>query len=274
VKLEVNGISFNYGSRTALNDVTFSIGEGEVVGLIGPNGSGKTTLIKSIDRILKPRAGAVYVDGRETARLDNVQRSRLMAYVPQSAHSVFSSTVFDTLLLGRKPHISWGLSQRDKEVVSRNIALMGLEKYTLRQFSELSGGEKQKVLITRALVQEPEILLLDEPTANLDLRHQIEVLHIIRWIAREKDITVLMVLHDLNLASRFSGRLILLKDGKVWDGGTPEEVLTPENIRQVYGIEAAVYRESGHTHLIPLEISQAGRQQEEGRRALVADGNR
>jgi iron complex transport system ATP-binding protein len=136
---------------------------------------------------------------------------------------------------------------------------MGLEDYTLRQFNELSGGERQKVLITRALVQEPEVLLLDELTSNLDLRHQIEVLNIIRWVAREKGITVLMVMHDLNLAARFSDRLILLKEGKVWDGGTPAEVLTPENMRQVYGIEVTIYRNSGTTHIIPLEVSQAER---------------
>ncbi|MCL0063598.1 ABC transporter ATP-binding protein [Dehalococcoidia bacterium] len=237
-----------------------------------PNGSGKTTLIKCIDRILKPRAGVVLVDGGEIRKMTLHERSRLMAYVPQSGHSVFSSTVFDTLLLGRKPYISWGLSQRDKEVVSQAISLMGLEDYTLRQFNELSGGERQKVLITRALVQEPEVLLLDEPTSNLDLRHQIEVLNIIRWVAREKGITVLMVLHDLNLASRFSDRLVMLKEGKVWAEGTPAEVLTPENMRQVYGIEATVYRNSGRPHIIPLEVCQAETRLQDEQGKEVKDG--
>ena len=274
MKLEINGIRFSYGGRPALKEVTFSVKGGEVVGFIGPNGSGKTTLIKCIDRILKPKAGVVLVDGGEVGKVGLKERSRLMAYVPQSAHSVFSSTVFDTLLLGRKPYISWGLSQRDKEVVSQAISLMGLEDYTLRQFNELSGGERQKVLITRALVQEPEVLLLDEPTSNLDLRHQIEVLNIIRWVAREKGITVLMVMHDLNLASRFSDRLIMLKEGKVWDGGTPAEVLTPENMREVYGIEATIYRNSGHPYIMPLEVSRTERrlENEEGKEAFVKDG--
>ncbi|MCL0057667.1 ABC transporter ATP-binding protein, partial [Dehalococcoidales bacterium] len=229
MKLEIKGIRFSYGSRPALKGVTFSVKGGEAVSFVGPNGSGKTTLIKCIDRILKPKAGVVLVDGGEIRKMTLHERSQLMAYVPQSGHSVFSSTVFDTLLLGRKPYISWGLSQRDKEVVSQAISLMGLEDYTLRQFNGLSGGERQKVLITRALVQEPEVLLLDEPTSNLDLRHQIEVLNIIRWVTREKGITVLMVLHDLNLASRFSDRVVMLKEGKI-----PAEVLTPENMRQVY----------------------------------------
>lgn len=274
MKLEIKGISFSYGGRPALDGVTFGVKEGEVVGFIGPNGSGKTTLIKCIDRILKPKAGVVLVGGGEVGKVGLKERSRLIAYVPQSAYSVFSATVFDTLLLGRRPYISWGLSQRDKEVVSQAISLMGLEEYTLRQFNELSGGERQKVLITRALVQEPEILLLDEPTSNLDLRHQIEVLNIIRWVAREKGITVLMVMHDLNLASRFSDRLILLKQGKVWDGGTPAEVLTPENMRQVYGIEVTVYRNSGHPYIIPLEISQAERDlgSEKAKEAYAKDG--
>jgi iron complex transport system ATP-binding protein len=274
MKLEINGIRFSYGGRPALNEVTFSVKEGEVVGLIRPNGSGKTTLIKCIDRILKPKAGVVLVDGGEVKTMDTKQHCRMMAYVPQSAHSVFSSTVFDTVLLGRKPYISWGLSRRDKEVVSQTISLMGLEDYTLRQFNELSGGERQKVIITRALVQEPEVLLLDEPTSNLDLRHQIEVLNIISRVAKGKGITVLMVMHDLNLAARFSDRLILLKEGKVWDGGTPAEVLTPENVRQVYGIEATIYHDSGTTHIIPLEVSQAerGTEDEEGKEAYIKHG--
>ncbi len=272
MKLEIKGITFSYNSRPAIAGVTFSVKGGEVVGFIGPNGSGKTTLIKCIDRILKPKTGAVLLDGREVKTLR--ERSQVMAYVPQSAHSVFSSTVFDTLLLGRKPHISWGLSQRDKEVVSQAISLMGLEDFTLRQFNELSGGERQKVLITRALVQEPEIFLLDEPTSNLDMRHQIEVLNIIRWVAREKGITVLMVLHDLNLASRFSDRLIMLKEGKIWDEGTPAEVLTPENMREVYGIEAMIYRNSGHLHIIPLEVCQTETRpgDKKGEEAYVKDG--
>ncbi|MCL0065867.1 ABC transporter ATP-binding protein [Dehalococcoidia bacterium] len=265
MKLEIKGIRFNYGSRPALNEVTFSVKGGEVLGFVGPNGSGKTTLIKCIDRILKPKAGSVLMEGKETNKLGPKERSQLMAYVPQSAHSVFAATVFDTVLLGRKPYITWGLSQHDKEVVSDAISLMGLEEYTLRQFNELSGGERQKVLITRALVQEPELLLLDEPTSNLDMRHQIEVLNVIRWVAKAKGITVLMVLHDLNLASRFSDRVVMLKEGKVWDSGTPAEVLTAVNIRQVYGIEATIFPNSGYPYIIPLEVCQAEAQPGNGR---------
>ena len=164
MKLEIKGISFSYGSRPALKEVTFSVKEGKVIGFIGPNGSGKTTLIKCIDRILKPKAGAVLVDGGEVMTLQ--ERSRLMAYVPQSAHSAFSSTVFDTMLLGRKPYISWGLSQWDKEVVSQTISLMGLEDYTLRQFNELSGGERQKILITLALVKSRRFSSWTNPPAT------------------------------------------------------------------------------------------------------------
>lgn len=265
MNLQIKGIQFSYGSRPTLKGVNFSVNGGEVLGFVGPNGSGKTTLIKCIDRILKPKAGSVLVKGKETTRLGPKERSQLMAYVPQSAHSVFAATVFDTVLLGRKPYITWGLSQSDKELVSDAISLMGLEEYTLRQFNELSGGERQKVLITRALVQEPELLLLDEPTSNLDMRHQIEVLNVIRWIAKEKGITVLMVLHDLNLASRFSDHVVMLKEGKVWDGGTPAEVLTAENIRDVYGIDAAIYPNSGRPHIIPLEVCQAEARSGNGR---------
>ncbi len=253
MKLEIKGVSFSYGSRPALDDVTVSIGEGEIVALVGPNGSGKTTLIKCINRILKPRKGVVLVDGRDAERIKRRDLARLLSYVPQSAAYVFPSTVFDTVLLGRRPYVNWGISPRDKEVVYRVLSLMGLESFASRDFNELSGGERQKVLIARALAQEPQVLLLDEPTSNLDLRHQLEVLNILRSVVKGKGMAAIMAMHDLNLAARFSDRMIFLREGKIWDVAEPEEAITSENIRVVYGVEAVISKDLGHPHIVPIK---------------------
>ncbi len=254
MKLEIKGISFSYGSHPALRDVSFKVEKGEVVSLVGPNGSGKTTLLKCINKILKPKGGVIFLKGDDIKRMDLGRLARFIGYVPQGASYAFPLTVFDTVLLGRKPHISWRVSGRDKEIVTEIILSMGLEGLALRQFNELSGGERQKVLIARALAQEPEVLLLDEPTSNLDLRHQLEVMELIRSLVRERGIAAIIAIHDLNLASRFSDRMILMKKGEVFAIGKPEEILTPENIKEVYGIKALVINNPGLSkpYLIPL----------------------
>ena len=252
MKLEVKDITFSYNSRPVLEGVTLKAAEGNVASLVGPNGSGKTTLIKCINRILKPRLGIVLVGREDVGKVKLRGLARLLGYVPQSADHVFPSTVFDAVLLGRRPYVDWGISSRDKEVVSQILSLMGLEEMALRQFNELSGGERQKVLIARALAQEPQVLLLDEPTSNLDLRHQLEVLDIVRSIVDESGITAIMAIHDLNLAARFSDTLVFLDKGRIYDAGEPAQVLTQENIRNVYGVEAIISKNSGHLHIIPL----------------------
>jgi iron complex transport system ATP-binding protein len=160
--------------------------------------------------------------------------------------------VFDALLIGRRPHLSWGVGEKDRKIVSQILELMGLEDMAMRMFGELSGGERQKVLIARALAQEPEVLLLDEPTSNLDLRHQLGVLGLLSDVVEKKGILAIMAMHDLNLASRFSQRMIVLRRGEVYAAGEPKSVLTPENIRLVYGVEAIVGNNSGTPHIIPL----------------------
>ena len=252
MKLEISGVSFSYGSRPALGDVTMSVGEGEVVSIVGPNGSGKTTLIKCINRILKPKGGAVLVEGRDVRKIKLRGLARLLAYLPQSAAHVFPSTVFDTVLLGRRPYVNWGISPGDKAIVSQMLSLMGLEAMAMRHFNELSGGEQQKVLLARALAQEPQVLLLDEPTSNLDLRHQLEVLDIVRSVVKEKKMSAIMAIHDLNLASRYADRVIMLNGGKILDIGDPVSVFTPENIAHVCGVEALVKNEGGIPYIVPI----------------------
>ena len=255
MKLIINGINFSYNGTNALDDVSLEIADGEVVSLIGPNGSGKSTLLKCINKILKPKGGSIWVDGRNLRDVELTEMARLAGYVPQSATYFFPSTVFDAVLLGRRPYVDWSIGARDKEVIAYTLAATGLEGMALRYFDELSGGERQKVLIARALAQEPELLLLDEPTSNLDLKHQLEVMELITTTVRQKGILAIMAIHDLNLASRFSDKVIFLKEGKIYAAGEPQRVLTPENIREVYGVDTLVNTDSGRPHIIPVTVS-------------------
>lgn len=206
---------------------------------MGPNGSGKTTLIKCMDRILRPK-GSILLDSRKLDDMSGVEIARIFGYVPQSSSTPLNTTVFDTVLMGRRPHISWRVSDADIEKVADTLELLHLEKFSMRDFSQLSGGQKQKVLIARALCQEPEVLLLDEPTSNLDMKHQLDVMETISSLVKDKGISAVMAIHDLNLASRFSDKLAMLMGGKVYAVGSPNSLITESNIGYVYGIEAQV----------------------------------
>ncbi|MCL0050728.1 ABC transporter ATP-binding protein [Dehalococcoidia bacterium] len=252
MRLEIDGVQFRYGSVPVLEDVNLGIRDGEVLSLIGPNGSGKSTLLKCINRILKPKRGTILVKGRDVSRIGLKELARTLGYVPQSAPTSFPLTVFEAVLLGRKPHVDWRLSERDKTIAYGVIKRMELHEMALRMFNELSGGERQKVLMARALAQEPQVLLLDEPTSNLDLRHQLEVLELVVELVQEKGLSAVMAMHDLNLSSRFSNKIVMLKDGKIYAAGEPGDVLNVANIRTVYGVETAINGNSGRPHIIPL----------------------
>jgi len=240
LKLVINKLSFNYNGFPALKDVELEMGLGEVLSIVGPNGSGKTTLLKCINRILKTKHNTVLIDGKDTGKIGLRELSKMMGYVPQNSTSTFPFTVFDIVLMGRRPYIHWSLSERDKEIVAEILKFLGIDKLAMRHFDELSGGEQQKVIIARALAQQPQILLLDEPTSNLDIKHQLEILSILRGLAQSKHCSVIVAMHDLNLASRFSDRLLILKQGCIFAVGTPESVLTEENIESVYGVKSRV----------------------------------
>jgi len=240
MKLSIKGIEFYYNSHKILKDVTFEVKEGEVLALVGPNGSGKSTLLKCINRILKPQRGTVLLDGKNIESSGNKDIGKLIGYVPQSAFHPFSLTVFELVLLGRKPYVSWKVGNRDKKVVWEILTIMGLDKISDRSFNELSGGEKQKVLIAMALTQEPEVLLLDEPTSHLDLRHQLEIASLIFKLVKKQKVLAIFATHDLNLAGRFSDKVAFLKEGEIFAIGSPQEVFSPEVIKEVYGIQVKV----------------------------------
>jgi len=255
VSLEVRDLSFRYGEREILHSVSFAAAPGEILGVAGPNGCGKTTLIKCIDRIFEPE-GRVEFDGKNLRELTTTEVAQIIAYVPQALTIGMAMSVFDTILLGRRPYIRWSVSDEDFERVSSTIRELGIQHLAFRKMTQISGGERQKVMIARAMVQDPSLLLLDEPTSALDLRHQLEVMELVRNVTRDKQACVVMAVHDLNLASRFCDRLIVMKEGRIVALGAPSELLTEALIREVYQVEALISRESGYLQVIPLRPFQ------------------
>ena len=255
MSIQVKDLCFNYGRIPVLKHIDFTIEDGEVVSLVGPNGAGKSTLLKCMNRILTPSGGAVRVDGESVRKINLKKMAHLFGYVPQTALHTFPATVFDTVLLGRRPYVDWVVSSKNRAIVYEMLIMMDLDHLAQRQFNELSGGEQQRALIARALAQEPRILLLDEPTSNLDLRHQLEVLEHVVAIVKQKKLSVIMAIHDLNLASQYSDRIIFLKKGEIYTSGPPKETLVSGNIRSVYEVEAMVNNDSGRPHIVPVGVS-------------------
>ena len=251
VNITIKGLKFGYNGSRILDDLNLEIEDSEVLGLVGPNGSGKTTLIKCIDRILKPK-GSIVLDGREIEQMKLQEIARKIGYVPQSTSTPLSTTVFDTVLMGRRPHIGWQVSDFDLEKVADTLELLHLGDLAMKDFSQLSGGQKQKVLLARALCQEPGVLLLDEPTSSLDMKHQLEVMEMITTFVKSKKISAVMALHDLNLAAMFVDKLAILKGGKIYAAGSPADLLNAKNIREVYGVEALVMKNLDRPYIVPM----------------------
>jgi len=247
--LSVDKVEFSYGSATVLKDVNFKVKKGDLVSILGVNGSGKSTLMKCINRILRFNNGMIFVEDRNLKRMKEIEIARKIGYVPQSSETGFV-TVFDAVLLGRKPYIKWDVSKKDIELTEEILKVMNLEEYALRYINELSGGELQKVVIARALVQEPKILLLDEPTSDLDLKNQLEVMNIIKEVSCAQNIASIVVMHDINLALRYSDKFIILKEGQVFTTGG-KEVITPEIIKETYGVDVHVKNFEGVPLVIP-----------------------
>lgn len=248
--LSVEGLEFSYPSHKVLKDVTFSLEKGECLAILGTNGTGKSTLLKSINRILKPEKGTVTIDGDVVQTMKRTKLAQKIGYVSQSNQS-FRTTVFDTVLIGRKPYIKLDVTKKDLDIVNKAIEIMELEEYSLRYIDELSGGEFQKVIIARALAQEPDILMFDEPTSSLDLKNQLEVINIIKKVVEDKGISAIVTIHDLNLALRFADKFILLKDGKIYAAGGME-IITPKNIEKVYSVPVTITKVENRSVIVPL----------------------
>jgi len=253
VQLKVKDVTFSYARVPVLKDVTLEVATKEILGVLGPNGAGKSTLLKCIDRILTPQKGCISLDGLDITKMSRIELAKKVGYIPQSISHVFSATVFDTVLMGRRPHLGWRTSEEDTEKVLETLQMLHIEDLAMRDINELSGGQMQKVFIARALTQEPDLLLLDEPTSNLDIRHQLEVMHTIKSIVRKKGISAIMAIHDLNLAARYADRIIMMHNGTIFSDGEPAYVLTRENIKWVYGVDAEVNYNDGRPYIVPLK---------------------
>lgn len=250
--LKVMDLFFRYNGAPVLRGIELSVEKGRILSIVGPNGAGKTTLLKCITRILRPVKGAVLLDRMDTTRMPRKELAKYLGYVSQRVPIKFPVSVFDAVLFGRRPFISWRPSQKDLERTAEIIEEMNLTDLAMRDINEISGGQQQKVLLARALAQDTPYLLLDEPTGSLDLRHQLEILEKIAALAKDKGTGVLMAMHDLNLAARFSDRIVMLHRGAIFCSGTPQDVMRKENIAKVYGVEAAIRRGNGYLVVQPL----------------------
>jgi len=251
VILDVSGISFAYNSRSVLDEITFRVEQGQVLVILGPNGVGKTTLLRCMNGILRPQHGSVLVDAHNILSLEPTEVARRIGYVAQRTESS-RLTAFDAILMGRRPHVRWKVSHHDLEVVDGAIRRLGLEKLRMRYIDRMSGGELQKVAIARALVQEPKLLLFDEPTSNLDLKNQVGILSLIRQVVRQHEVAAVMTMHDLNKALRYADTYLFLKEGTIFAAGTVAEV-TAEMVEAVYGVPVEIHRYKGNILVVPLE---------------------
>lgn len=248
--LSVHDIRVGYEKgEVVLSGLGCTVGPGEMLAILGPNGAGKTTLLRCINAMLRPWAGVVKVEDQDVFHMSAGEIARQLAYVAQHSEAG-RMTTFDAVLLGRKPHLRWKASQNDMAKAAGAIHQLGLEKLTLRHTDELSGGELQKVCIARALVQEPKVLLLDEPTSNLDLKNQMDILEMIGWIVREHRIAAVMTMHDLNLAFRFADRFLFLKQGKVFSSDLKEQI-NADTIAAVYGVQVDILHHQGQMVVVP-----------------------
>ena len=256
VGLQLQQVYFSYLNGLVLHNINLSIEAGEMVALLGPNGSGKTTLIKLASGVLKPSQGEIKLDGSSLSRLSRRSIARTVAVVPQQFHIAFAFTVTEVVMLGRIPFLKAFTEEReiDRQFVSSALKLVGISELKERRFDEISGGERQKVILAMALAQQPKLLLLDEPTVHLDIAHQVEILELVRSLNKERGLTVIAAMHDLNLASLYFDRLVLLKEGRVSADGTPHQVLTEARIREVFSASVGVepHPRTGVPHIVVM----------------------
>ena len=248
--LVVRKVSFSYrAGHSVLEDVYLHVPVGCFTAVVGPNGAGKSTLLRCVVGILRPDSGEVRLDGLRVADMRRREVARRIAYVPQRIGRLFPMTAFDTVLMGRRPHVAWRPSRHDLDVVWRVMEELEITEFADRYVTDLSGGEAQKVFIARALTQQAEFLLLDEPTGNLDVLHQLEIMEHLRRLAHRDNLAVFMALHDLNLAARYSEQTVMLKGGRVVAVGPPEEVLVPRNLEAAYGVKAVIKGDEDGRHI-------------------------
>ena len=250
MKVEIDNVTFGYSSTPVLKDIKVEIDGPQFVSIIGPNGVGKSTLIHCINKILSPKNGAVLIDDIDVKSIPLKELAKEVGYVPYASSDSFPLSVVDTVLMGRHPHAKLGSKEEDLRKVYEVLSELEIVDLALRPFDELSAGQHQKVVLARGLVQEPRILLLDEPTSNLDIHHQLEVTKTLKKLSRDKNILVIMISHDLNIAAKYADNMILLYKGGIFAVGPPKDVITKEALRVVYHVEADIVEYDGRPHVV------------------------
>lgn len=248
--VKVSNLKFSYDEKIVLEELSFEVNEGEILTVLGPNGSGKTTLLKCLNGLLKPK-GSVFIDTFEVRKLKEKELAKLVGYVPQMHSPAFPYKVVDVVVSGRTPHLGFSMpTKEDYELAYNVLDRLGLSHLANRPYIQLSGGELRLVLIARALIQHPKVLLLDEPTSHLDLKNKVLVLKVLKEIAKE-GIDIIMSKHDPNLASIFSDKVLLMCKGKIVGYGKVRDVLTKENIAKVYGVNVEIFERNGNRYMFP-----------------------
>jgi iron complex transport system ATP-binding protein len=251
VKISVKNIDFAYHKKNVLDGISIEFEKGGIHAVLGPNGSGKSTLIRCLLGFLKVKNGQIFIDEKKQEDYSLNQLARKVAYVAQSEQAVFSNSVYDTILLGRKPYIGFKPKQKDFDKVEEIILKLSLEEIKHKDLDKISGGQRQRALIGRALAQEPEVLLLDEPTANLDLKHQFATMNILKELS-ENGMTVILAIHDLNLALKYCNHFVMLDEGKLFLAGD-KNIFSKENIEHLYKIKIGIYQEHNDVFVLPKE---------------------
>jgi len=243
--IEVKNISYSYGhnQHLTIKDISFDVNPGECVGILGTNGSGKSTLITCLNRIRIPKTGSVYINKQDIFKMSRTETAKRVSYVAQESEAS-QVTVFDSVLLGRKPYIKWAISQEDIDICNHTIEQIGMADYKLRYINRLSGGERQKAMLARALVQQPKLMLLDEPTSNLDPKNQYEMMALVKKLAAERSIGVIVVLHDVSLALRYCDKFLFMQRGSIYKYGD-ESIITEKTINDVYDIDSTITEVNG-----------------------------
>jgi len=252
---QFSGVSLSYGENEILRELDFSIGGGEIIGILGPNGSGKTTLLKMMAGVLPPQSGRIQFMGKDLPDYGRQDIARRLSVLPQDTVIDFPFTALEIVLMGRAPYLKnfqWE-SARDYQIAKANMEITDCWEFAGRDIRYLSGGERERVLLARALTQEPEVLLLDEPTTHLDLKHWLDIFRLLKKLNQERGLTIVLVLHDLNFASLICGRILLLADREIKAQGTPEAVLKPDIIETIYGTPMlrGTYLDSGRPIFLP-----------------------
>ena len=256
IRLDELGFTYRGISDAVLDSLSIDIKGPQLISILGPNGAGKSTLIHCMNKILEPTVGTVVVNGKNVNDISVKEMAKISSYVPYTSTDSFPLTVIDTILMGRHPHSKWGSIKEDLEIVHEMLQLLDIEDLADSMFNELSAGQHQKVMLARGFAQEPRILFLDEPTSNLDIKYQLEITRILRRMSREKNVLVVMISHDINIAAKYSDNIIILHNHGIYSVGTPEEVITSEMLKEVYNVDADIIMDNGKPHLILLDDSE------------------